>query len=138
MTTTATATRKSVIAKAMGLDIWSEEEHEVLSKMYASITAPRKKSDEPTKTQLLNQNLAAKLVECMREYGEPVDSKWVMNHVNGILTPQKAVAVIKAADDQIIKFYEGRNVFYKLAQPTGLWGPTKTPHYFTFDRLEKL
>lgn len=113
--TTTTATRKSVIAKAMNLDIWSEEEHEVLAKMYASITAPRKKSDEPTKTQLLNQNLAAKLVEAMREYGEPVDSKWIMTHVNGIMTAQKVVAVVKAAGNQVIKFYEGRNVFYKLA-----------------------
>ena len=113
---TNTVTRASVLATALELEgIWNAEELEVLQKMYASVTKPRKKSEEPTKTQLVNANLAAKLVEAMKSYGEPVTTKWIMEHVNGIMTSQKAVAVIKAAGESIVKFYEGRQAMYRLA-----------------------
>lgn len=109
-------TRASVIAHILDAENFlSEEERAVLNKMYASITAPRKKSEEPTKTQLINKNLSEKLVEAMRDYGQPVDTKWIMTHVNGIMTAQKAVAVVKAAGKSIVKFYEGRQALYRLA-----------------------
>ena len=108
-------TRKSVIAKAIDLDVWTDEEREVLVKMLASLMKPRKASTEPTKTQLINENLAAKLVEAMRKHGEPVSAKWIAENVPGVLTPQKAVAVVRAAGDRVVKFYEQRNALYRLA-----------------------
>ena len=109
-------TRAAVIAKVLDkADFLTEEELGVLAKMYASITAPRKKTDEPTKTQLVNNNLAVELVNVMREHGEPVTAKWIADHVNGIPTAQKAVAVVKAAGSAITKFYEGRQAMYRLS-----------------------
>ena len=116
MTTQNSVTRAFVITKALELEnVWTPEEHEVLAKMLNSITAPRKKSDEPTMQQKINGNLANALVKAMEDYGEPVTAKWIQEHVPGIMTSQKVVAVVKAAGERIIKFYDRRNVFYKLA-----------------------
>lgn len=113
---TITATRKSVIAKAVELEgVWNDDELEVLGKMLASLEKPRKKSDEPTKTQVMNANLADKLVEAMRQYGQPVTAKWISEQVPGVNTPQKAVAVVKAAGERVVKFYEKRAALYRLA-----------------------
>lgn len=113
---TITATRKSVIAKAIDLEnVWTAEELEVLVKMLASLEKPRAKSDEPTKTQLMNANLADKLVEAMRQHGNPVSAKWIAEHVEGINTSQKAVAVVHAAGERVVKFYEQRQALYRLA-----------------------
>lgn len=114
---TATVTRKSVIAKAIVVlkDVWSEEELEVLQKMLNSLEKPAKKAEGPTKNQVMNLNLAASLIEEMRKYGQPVSAKWIADNVSGINTPQKAVAVIKAAGEQIVKFYEKRQALYRLA-----------------------
>ena len=70
---------------------------EVLEKMYAQITKPRKKSDTPSKARILNESLAAKCVAAIREHGEPVTGKWLIEHVNGLMTPQKVTAVMKIA-----------------------------------------
>ena len=116
MANTATVTRASVIAKVLDCEQFlSEEEREVLVKMLASLTKPRKVSDEPTKTQLVNANLADALVTTMRAHGEPVSAKWIAEHVEGINTSQKAVAVVRAAGERIVKFYEMRNALYRLA-----------------------
>lgn len=113
---TITATRKSVIAKAIELEnVWTPDEMDVLVKMLASLEKPRKKSDEPTKTQLINANLADRLVEVMRQHGDPVSAKWIAENVDGIATAQKAVAVVHAAGERITKFYDQRQALYRLS-----------------------
>lgn len=112
-----TVTRANVIAKALELeDVWSEEELEVLSKMYASITKPRKNPDLPTKTQVINAALAHDLIEVMKRHGSPVTAKWIAENLAGVDTPQKAVAVVKAAGEKVVKFYEQRTAYYRLAE----------------------
>lgn len=108
-------TRATVIAKAIEMEVWTDEEREVLVKMLASLEKPRKKTDAPTKTQIENVNLANVLVEKMQEHGEPVTAKWIADHIIGIPTAQKAVAVVKASNGRVVKFYEGRQAFYKIA-----------------------
>lgn len=116
MTTQNTVTRATVLAHILDAETFlSVEERDVLNKMYASITKPHKKSNEPTKNQLMNQNLAAELVAAVRANGEPVTIKWIVDHVNGINTPQKAVAIVRAAGENLVKFYEGRQVYYRVA-----------------------
>lgn len=87
---------------------------EVLRKMHEQVTKPRKKSDAPTKTQLINNNLAAAAVEAIRAKGEPVTSKWICEHVNGIMTPQKCTAVMRVAIEQgeAQKHKDGKTVTY--------------------------
>ena len=115
-TTKNSPTRADVVRKVLDQEQFlTAEERAVLAKMYASITAPRKKAEGPTKQQMLNQNLAAELVSLMKAHGEPVTAKWVSEHLNGVMTAQKAVAVIKAAGPAITKFYEGRTAMYRLS-----------------------
>ena len=113
-TTQNSVTRASVLAKALELDVWSPDELNVLSRMYSSITAPRKKPEGPTKNQLVNANLANELIKAMAAHGEPVTAKWIADNVPGIGTSQKAVAVTKAAGSKVERFYEARQAFYRL------------------------
>lgn len=90
----------------------------VLRKMHASVTRPRKKSDAPTKAQRENVALAAKVFEAMTAKGEPVDGKWIAEHVNGIPSPQKCTAVMRVLidDGKVVKTKEGKRVTYSLAE----------------------
>lgn len=91
----------------------NEEVVAVLTKMHAQVTKPRKKSDTPSKARILNESLAAKCYEAM-EGQENVTSKWLIEHVNGIMTPQKCTAVMKILVDagQVAKNKEGKTVTY--------------------------
>lgn len=115
MATKNSVTRRDVISKATTLDVWTSEEMEVLVKMLASLEKPRKAPEGPTKVQLVNANLANELCEALAKHGEAVSAKWIAENVNGIPTSQKAVAVIKAAGERVVKFYEGRQAMYRLA-----------------------
>ena len=90
-----------------------EEVETVLKKMHAQVTKPRKKSDTPSKARILNESLAAKCYEAM-EGQEGVTNKWLIEHVNGIMTPQKCTAVMKILVDagQVVKNKEGKTVTY--------------------------
>lgn len=113
---TTTVTRASVLNKVLDNEQFlSDEERDVLVKMLASITKPRKAAEGPTKTQLMNANLADQLVSAMALHGEPVSAKWISENVPGINTAQKAVAVVHAAGERIVKFYDQRNALYRLA-----------------------
>jgi hypothetical protein len=91
---------------------------EVLGKMHASITKPREKSEGPSKAAKENIRLAGEVLKVMPE-GEPVLTSWIMEHVNGIMTPQKCTKVmavlIKAGKVKKVEKVKGRYVGYKLA-----------------------
>ena len=113
--------KKNAITRAAALAYAIEhcdnpEVTEVLRKMHEQVTKPRKKSDAPSKTQIMNRNLATAAVAAIREHGEPVTSKWICEHVNGIMTPQKCTAVMKVAVDagEAIKNKDGKTVTYTV------------------------
>jgi len=97
---------------------WAEldESIAVLEKMHAQVTKPRKKSDAPTKTQIINANLAEKCYAAM-EGQENVTSKWLIEHVNGLMNPQKVTAVMKILIEsgKVVKNKEGKTVTYSRA-----------------------
>lgn len=95
-----------------------EEVAEVLGKMHAQVSKPRKKSDAPTKTQIINANLADKCVAAMKNHEGGVTSKWLIEHVAGLITPQKTTAVMNVAiaDGRVTKTKEGKAVIYSLAE----------------------
>ena len=92
------------------------EAYPVLEKMHAQVTKPRKKSDAPSKARIQNEALAAKAIELM-EGQESVTTKWLCEHVNGLLTPQKATAVMRLAVESgaVVRNKEGKQVTYSLA-----------------------
>ncbi len=98
---------------AQGEDAVMIETAAILRKMHAQMTKPRKKSDTPSKARILNESLAAKCYEAM-EGQENVTSKWLIEHVNGIMTPQKCTAVMKILVDagKVAKNKEGKTVTY--------------------------
>ena len=94
-----------------------EEVAEVLRKMHTQITKPRKKSDTPSKARILNEALAAKCYDAM-EGQENVSSKWLIEHVNGLMTPQKTTAVMRILIDEgkVIRNKEGKTITYSRAE----------------------
>lgn len=66
---------------------------EKLATVLTQWTAPRKKSTEPSKASKENAVLAQRVFDAMPA-GETVDSKWIIEHVDGIMTPQKLTHVI--------------------------------------------
>ena len=94
-----------------------EEAREVLVKMAEQLAKPRKKAEGPSKARRDNERLAAEMVEAIEAYGDRVTPKWVTEHVKGIMTPQKAVAVARVAEElgAIVKEKEGKATYYKLA-----------------------
>ena len=114
------ANKEMTRAQALVFAMEVIEDHEgecealgVLRKMHEQITKPRKKSGAPSKARILNEGLAAKCYEAM-EGQENVTTKWLMEHVNGLLTPQKTTAVMKILVDngQVVKNREGKAVTY--------------------------
>ena len=108
-------TRKDALINAIALFPSDAPEVAVLQKMLDSITKPRKKSDAPSKARVENEKLARDMRDAMLNHNEPVSTKWVTEHVRGILTTQKAAAVARVGVELgiIEKLVDGRNVTYK-------------------------
>ena len=111
---------KSAITRVEALDyaianLDNPEVVEVLGKMRESLAKPRKKSDAPSKTRIENEALLDKACEAIGD--NIVTNKWLTEHVNGILTTQKAAAIMRLGVQlgKIEKQVDGRNVFYKVA-----------------------
>ena len=115
-------TKKNTITRADALTIAIArcedvpEIADVLRQMHASITKPRAKSTQPSKARVQNEELARALAGAIPE-GKHVTSKWVTEHVRGILTTQKAAAVARVGVELgiIAKHVDGRSVYYSRA-----------------------
>lgn len=57
-------------------------------------TSAAKKRSTPTKEQLINQNLASTIADAMPT-DKWVSSKWVANNIQGVMSTQKAVALMR-------------------------------------------
>lgn len=108
-------TRAQALTNAIALFEVGSPEIEVLEKMLASITKPRKKSDAPSKARV--ENLALVDAACAAMGSSEVNAKWLTEHVRGILTTQKAAAVMRLGVEvgKIVKVVDGRKVSYKCA-----------------------
>lgn len=90
-----TITNREALSMAIALanDAGNSELAEKLSHMVQMLDKKRQAPKTPSKTQLQNRALANTLFEAMPD--EAVGTAWVMNHVTGIMTPQKATAIFK-------------------------------------------
>ena len=118
MTTTKTTTITRADALAIAIERCADvpEVADVLTKMRASITKPRVKSDAPSKARVENERLARALADAIPAGGE-VTAKWVTEHVRGVLTTQKAAAVARVGVELGVlrKVVDGRKVTYTVA-----------------------
>ena len=92
------------------------EAREVLNKMLEQVTKPRKRAEGPSKTRIANEALATECVAAMENHNGAVTGKWLIEHVNGLLTPQKTTAVMAIAIErgEVVKGREGKSVVYSL------------------------
>ena len=99
---------------AQGADTEMLETVEVLKKMVEQLQKPRKKAEGPSKARVQNDALAYQVADAIAAKGEPVNTKWITEHVSGILTPQKATAVCRVALDLglIERQKDGKTVTY--------------------------
>ena len=112
------STKKITRAQALEVAIAAVEDAQVgavLHDMLVQLTKPRKKPEGPTKAQLANIELAKTAAAAIAEHGAPVSAKWVVEHVEGIDSTQKASAVMKSAIAQglVERQQDRRIVFYK-------------------------
>lgn len=115
MTKNTAMTRAAALEFAIKQCASNPEVVEVLKKLHASITKPRKKSDAPSKARIENLSLVDAAISAMGD--NEVSAKWLTEHVRGILTTQKAAAVMRLGVEvgKIIKVTDGRKVSYKAA-----------------------
>lgn len=93
------------------------EARKVIAKMVEQMSKPRKKAEGPSKARRDNERLAHEVAEAIAAKGERVTSKWVTEHVRGILTPQKATAVAKVGIELgiLTREKEGKSIYYNVA-----------------------
>jgi hypothetical protein len=116
------ANKKNTITRAQALEfaianLDNAEVVEVLTKMHASITKPRPKTNEPSRAAKENARLAAEVLKVLPA-GEPVLTSWIMEHVHGIMTAQKCTKVMAVLLDagkvERVPEVQGRYTGYKL------------------------
>ena len=110
-------TRKDALEIAIA-SVENEEAKDVLRKMLAQVTKPRKRAEGPSKARRENEALLVAMIEAIEAKGEPVTSKWITEHVRGILTPQKVTAVARIGidDGRLIRTKEGKVISYSLPE----------------------
>ena len=98
----------------------------IIDKMRVQIeTSAQKKSNTPTKSQIINKGLAARVLDAMPD-DVWVSSKWIANNVVEVMTTQKAIALTRLLieDGSATRSVtdQGRPVFAKVGMSDA---PTK-------------
>ena len=122
MATKNTITRAEVLTAVVKGDfdtLMRADAREVAGKMLASITRKSDTPKKPSKAAQENERLAHEVAMAMPE-NEVVLTSWIMEHVSGIMTPQKCVKVMQVLIDKgrvekVLKV-QGRYTGYKLVQ----------------------
>lgn len=81
------------LAIALANEASNNELAEKLSHMARILDKKRQAPKSPSKTQLQNRALAKTLLDAMPD--EAIGTAWVMDHITGVMTPQKATAIFK-------------------------------------------
>lgn len=110
-------TRKQFIIDMMSHEL-TNEQRECAEKW---LVALEKKSDAPrvNKTRVVNENLAKAAVRAMAAHADTViNAAWLRDHVEGITSTQKAVAVMRIAIEQSLveRYTENGKAFYRLTE----------------------
>lgn len=110
-------TRKEALEIAIAA-VENEEATEVLNKMLEQVSKPRKRAEGPSKARRENERLLADVISAIEDKGEPVTSKWITEHVRGLLTPQKVTAVAKIGieNGSLVRNKEGKTVTYSIPE----------------------
>ena len=100
-------TKRDVLTKAQGLDVWTDEEREVIAKMIGQLD---KKSSKPTKTQVENEGIKAEIEAFIKEN----PGKRIGEIAEGVgQTPNKVNALVRQLKEAgKVERYEEKGVAY--------------------------
>lgn len=114
-------TRANILEAILAQDwesLETEPMQEVARKMLATIEKQKNAPKKPSKAAQENARLAHEVAMIMPEDGTAVTSIWVMEHVNGIMKPQKVSSVMKVLINkgriEKVPCVDGKHVGYKL------------------------
>lgn len=104
-------------------DNTAEQAKAVIGKMLVSIKKQSSRPKGKTTARLENEKIASEFIPKLQEHGEPVNTKWMMEHLKFCLSSQKAVAVAKVAEEwgEIKTVTIKNRTFYAPAD----WEPTE-------------
>lgn len=110
-------TRKMFLNDMLALEL-TDDQRDCAEKWLASL---EKKAAAPrvNKTRIANEALATDVVAAMVAHAdEPINAKWISEHVAGITTASKAVAVVKVAIErgELEKYQEKGRTYYRLTR----------------------
>ena len=71
------------------------EEYRIVGETWYKKLTTKPASNGPTKTQRENAAMVTRVADAITAQGEPVTARWVLENVNGILTIQKASAIMR-------------------------------------------
>lgn len=75
----------------------TEEAVRVIEKMIESIDKQAARPRAKSSTRIQNEGMAKELITALKNHNEPVNTKWISEHVRFATTSQKAVAIAKIA-----------------------------------------
>lgn len=70
---------------------------DILDKMIQQIDKQSARPKSKTSARTQNEQYAIMFIAAIRAVSKPVNAKWIAEHVNGVMTPQRAVHVAKIA-----------------------------------------
>lgn len=102
-------TKKEVLTKAVGLEVFSEEEREVLQKMIKSL---ENKSSKPTKAQKENEGIKAEILAFIKEnpglrIGEIASATgYTPNKVNALVGQLKKAGAVERYEEKGVAYFK--------------------------------
>lgn len=102
--------------KAMELNL-NPEQMEVLDKWIVALGKKSVRVPDPRKVEERNRVKAAIMEAITANSGADINASWLANHVNGVMTPQKATSLVSdlIKEGKIKKREDSKRVFYELA-----------------------
>lgn len=102
-------TKKEVLTKAVGLEVFSEEEREVLQKMIKSL---ENKSSKPTRAQKENEGIKAEILAFIKEnpglrIGEIASATgYTPNKVNALVGQLKKAGAVERYEEKGVAYFK--------------------------------
>ena len=93
-------TRQKFIEAALSLDVerLKQEDYQIVGqKMLASILKAANKPKTKSPERIENERMAKQIAQTLYERNTPVNAKWISDNVQGVLTSQKANAIMAVA-----------------------------------------
>lgn len=92
-------TREEALEIAMNELEMHSEPWEVLNKMLKSIQKQKSRPRSKSSARVANEPIAREFIKKLAAAGEPVNAKWMTEHVKYCMSSQKAVAIAKIAEE---------------------------------------